>query len=160
MWFRNELSSLAEVSLYWRLKLPREHVTSAVTASHPVVVQYTIAYRTQLNTVHRGWRNKGWPLNFKYSKFALGVSIVIMIMMLMIILKLMTMIYATERHEQVYQHMESNPRLLPQSRNKQIGNYERRSEANVSVGTGRSSCDWASRWQAECGENSASRRRG
>ena len=46
------------------------------------------------------------------------------------------MIYTTERHEQVYQHMDSTHRLLTQGRNKQISNYERRSEANMSVGTG------------------------
>ena len=37
----------------------------------------------------------------------------------------MKMIYATERHEQVYQHMDRTRRLLPQRRNKQISNSER-----------------------------------
>jgi hypothetical protein len=43
------------------------------------------------------------------------------------------MIYAMERHEQMYQHTDSTHRLLPQRRNQQISNYERRSEANVLV---------------------------
>jgi len=46
------------------------------------------------------------------------------------------MIYATERHEQMYQLVDSTHRLLTHRRNKQISNYERRSEENVSVGTG------------------------